>query len=86
MPFRRAHEIVGALVRKLVAEERDFETLSLDEWRAASDLFEPGRRRAGDAGGVGGGQTDAAIDRAGRRSAPGWPRCGTGWTALGELC
>jgi argininosuccinate lyase len=38
MPFRRAHEVVGALVRKLVAEERDFETLSLDEWRAASDL------------------------------------------------
>ena len=40
MPFRRAHEVVGALVRKLVAEERDFETLSLEEWRAASDLFE----------------------------------------------
>jgi len=40
VPFRRAHEIVGALVRKLVAEGRDFERLSLDEWRAASDLFE----------------------------------------------
>ena len=40
VPFRRAHEIVGALVRKLVAEERDFESLSLDEWRAASDRFE----------------------------------------------
>jgi argininosuccinate lyase len=40
MPFRRAHEVVGALVRKLVAEERDFETLSLEEWRAASDLCE----------------------------------------------
>ncbi len=40
MPFRRAHEIVGALVRKLVAEERDFESLSLAEWRAASDLFD----------------------------------------------
>ena len=38
MPFRRAHEVVGALVRKLVAEERDFETLSVEEWRAASDL------------------------------------------------
>jgi argininosuccinate lyase len=40
MPFRRAHEVVGALVRKLVAEERDFEMLSLEEWRAASDLCE----------------------------------------------
>jgi len=40
MPFRRAHEVVGALVRKLVAEERDFDTLSLEEWRAASDLCE----------------------------------------------
>ena len=39
VPFRRAHEIVGALVRKLVAEGRDFASLSLDEWRAASDLF-----------------------------------------------
>jgi len=40
VPFRRAHEIVGALVRKLIAEGRDFEQLSLAEWRAASDLFE----------------------------------------------
>jgi argininosuccinate lyase len=40
MPFRRAHEVVGALVRKLVAEGRDFASLSLDEWRAASDLFD----------------------------------------------
>jgi argininosuccinate lyase len=40
LPFRRAHEIVGALVRKLVVEGRDFESLSLSEWRAASDLFE----------------------------------------------
>jgi argininosuccinate lyase len=40
VPFRRAHEIVGALVRKLVAERRDFASLSLDEWRAASDRFD----------------------------------------------
>ena len=39
VPFRRAHEIVGALVRKLVAEGRDFGSLTLEEWRAASDLF-----------------------------------------------
>ena len=41
VPFRRAHEIVGALVRKLVADERDFASLSLAEWRAASDHFGP---------------------------------------------
>jgi argininosuccinate lyase len=40
VPFRTAHEIVGALVRKLVTERRDFESLSLNEWRAASDRFE----------------------------------------------
>jgi argininosuccinate lyase len=40
MPFRRAHEVVGGLVRKLVAEGRDFGSLSVDEWRAASDRFE----------------------------------------------
>jgi len=39
VPFRRAHEVVGALVRKLVAEGRDFTSLSLDEWRTASDRF-----------------------------------------------
>jgi argininosuccinate lyase len=41
VPFRRAHEITGALVRTLVAKQREFESLSLEEWRAASDLFEP---------------------------------------------
>ena len=41
VPFRRAHEIVGALVRKLLRERRDFESLSLEEWRAASDKFDP---------------------------------------------
>jgi argininosuccinate lyase len=40
VPFRRAHGIVGALVRKLVAERRDFESLSLAEWRIASDRFD----------------------------------------------
>jgi argininosuccinate lyase len=40
VPFRRAHEIVGALVRKLVAEEREFGSLSADEWRAASTRFD----------------------------------------------
>ena len=40
VPFRRAHEIVGALVRKLVAERREFGSLSIEEWRAASDRFD----------------------------------------------
>jgi argininosuccinate lyase len=39
LPFRRAHEIVGGLVRKLGAEKRDFSSLTLDEWHAASDRF-----------------------------------------------
>jgi argininosuccinate lyase len=41
VPFRRAHEIVGALVRRLHAESRDFGSLTLEEWRATSDLFAP---------------------------------------------
>ena len=39
VPFRRAHEIVGALVRKLIAEGRDFDALRSDEWLQASELF-----------------------------------------------
>lgn len=39
MPFRRAHEVVGAMVRRLLAEGRDFSSLSPEEWRAASDMF-----------------------------------------------
>ena len=39
VPFRRAHEIVGAMVRKLLAEGRDFSSMSLAEWRQASELF-----------------------------------------------
>jgi argininosuccinate lyase len=41
VPFRRAHEIVGALVRQLIAERRDFESLSVAEWRTASEHFGP---------------------------------------------
>ena len=40
VPFRRAHEISGGLVRKLLAEGRGFASLSLAEWRAASELFD----------------------------------------------
>ena len=41
VPFRRAHEIVGTLVRRLVAEAREFASLSPAEWRAASEWFDP---------------------------------------------
>jgi len=39
MPFRRAHEVVGAMVRRLLAEGRDFSALTMAEWREASDMF-----------------------------------------------
>ena len=39
MPFRQAHEVVGAMVRRLLQEKRDFESLSPAEWRQSSDLF-----------------------------------------------
>jgi argininosuccinate lyase len=39
MPFRTAHEVVGTMVRRLLAEGRDFGSLTLDEWRAASAMF-----------------------------------------------
>ncbi|MSO36584.1 MAG: argininosuccinate lyase [Acidobacteria bacterium] len=39
MPFRQSHEVVGAMVRKLLSEGRDFEALSLAEWRQSSGLF-----------------------------------------------
>ena len=39
MPFRRAHEVVGAMVRRLLAEGRDFSDLSLAEWHDASEMF-----------------------------------------------
>jgi argininosuccinate lyase len=39
MPFRRAHEVVGAMVRRLLAEGRDFSNLTMGEWREASEMF-----------------------------------------------
>jgi argininosuccinate lyase len=41
IPFRRAHEIVGTLVRTLASQGRDFQSLTLDEWRAACADFGP---------------------------------------------
>ena len=40
VPFRDAHEIVGALVRKLLEAGRSFDDLTADEWRAHSPLFD----------------------------------------------
>ena len=39
LPFRDAHEVVGALVRKLVAEGRSFEQMTVEEWGAHSPIF-----------------------------------------------
>jgi argininosuccinate lyase len=39
MPFRRAHEVVGSMVRRLLSEGRDFSQLTLAEWRDASEMF-----------------------------------------------
>ena len=40
MPFREAHEVVGAMVRQLVGEGRDFSALTTAEWRRHSALFD----------------------------------------------
>jgi argininosuccinate lyase len=39
LPFRRAHELVGAMTRQLLTEGRSFEDLSASEWRGFSELF-----------------------------------------------
>jgi argininosuccinate lyase len=39
LPFRNAHEVVGNMVRRLLAEGRDFSDLTAQEWRAASEMF-----------------------------------------------
>jgi argininosuccinate lyase len=39
MPFRQAHEVVGAMVRQLLVEGRDFSALTMAEWRRHSELF-----------------------------------------------
>ncbi|MCC7126242.1 MAG: argininosuccinate lyase [Acidobacteria bacterium] len=39
VPFRQAHEVVGAMVRQLLADGRDIEQLSVAEWQTFSPLF-----------------------------------------------
>jgi argininosuccinate lyase len=46
LPFRDAHEVVGALVRRLIEEKRTFDALTLDEWRQHSPLFDADVRTA----------------------------------------
>jgi argininosuccinate lyase len=45
MPFRQAHEVVGAMVRQLLADGRDFGSLSLAEWQRHSSLFDDDVRK-----------------------------------------
>ncbi len=40
MPFREAHLLIGAAVRRSVAERRTLADLSLEEWRRISELFD----------------------------------------------
>ena len=40
LPFRSAHELVGSMVQTLAADGRDFSTLSLEDWRGFSPLFD----------------------------------------------
>jgi argininosuccinate lyase len=46
VPFRQAHEIVGGMVRQLLADNRDFTALSLEEWRHFSPHFGDDVRQA----------------------------------------
>ncbi len=45
MPFRQAHEVVGAMVRELLAQGRDFSALTLPEWQRHSKLFDDAVRK-----------------------------------------
>src|SRR5687768_1123703 len=38
MPFRRAHEVVGGIVRQLAAKNADFSSLSMDDWKRLDPL------------------------------------------------
>ncbi len=41
VPFREAHSIVGALVARTLSAGRTLADLDMDEWRMASDRFDP---------------------------------------------
>jgi argininosuccinate lyase len=46
LPFRDAHEVVGAIVRALIDRDKSFDDLTLAEWRAHSPLFDQDVRAA----------------------------------------
>ena len=46
LAFREAHEVVGALVRRLIGERRSFDDMTIEEWRAHSPLFDADVRKA----------------------------------------
>ncbi|MFI5076153.1 MAG: argininosuccinate lyase, partial [Vicinamibacteria bacterium] len=39
MPFREAHEVVAGMVRSLIERDLSFTALTLEDWRAYSELF-----------------------------------------------
>ena len=39
VPFRRAHELVGAIVRDLLNDGRDFSSMTPSEWRSYNERF-----------------------------------------------
>jgi argininosuccinate lyase len=46
LPFRTAHEVTGGIVRDLYAAGKDFGSLSLEDWRRYSELFDAGVLKA----------------------------------------
>lgn len=40
MPFRQAHEVVGSMVRRLLSDGREFESLTVEEWRELHPSFD----------------------------------------------
>jgi argininosuccinate lyase len=46
LAFREAHEVVGALVRRLIEQRRTFDDMTIEEWRAHSPLFDADVRKA----------------------------------------
>jgi argininosuccinate lyase len=80
MPFRQAHIVVSEISERLVSDGRFFRDLTLDEYRAASPLFEPDVLEVGvDSsiaardvpGGTAAGRVKAALKEARRRLADG---------------
>ncbi len=69
LPFREAHEVVGAVVGYCAAEGKDFPALSVDEWARFSPILAEGRppltpRDAIEARNVQGGTGDQVVKEA----------------------